>query len=183
MVCSTLARRLLVVLFLIATFWSGVAQAALSPEIQQGVDWLQAQVQADGSLAGEPGSIAIPLQGRMETLATFKLLSSIPSSLVTAVVENAENNTEYKACQIISQSLAGLSTAMQLDGLISTQNEDGGFGGAPGFASNSLDTAWAMLALSAANSSNSTAISAATGYLQASQDVIGGYSVMGTDSP
>lgn len=182
MVCSTLARRLVVALFLIATIWSGAAQAALSPEIQKGLDWLQAQVQADGSLAGEPGSIATPLQGRMEALATFKLLSSTPPSLVAAVAADTENNTEYKARQIISQSLAGLSAAMQLEDLVSGQNDDGGFGGAPGFASNSLDTAWAMLALNAANSSNSAAISAATGYLLASQDAIGGYSVMGNGS-
>lgn len=43
-------------------FVGAPAQAAPSPEIQKGLDWLQAQVQADGSLAGESASLATSMQ-------------------------------------------------------------------------------------------------------------------------
>lgn len=163
-------------------FASATAQAAPSPEIQKGLDWLQAQVQADGSLAGESASLATSMQGRTETLASLKLLASIPAPLVNAIAANTEDNTEYLARQIISLSQAGVNATAQIANLLSRQNDDGGFGGAPGFASSPLDTAWAMLSLNAANSNSSPAMSAAAGYLLATQDVAGGYSVTGNGS-
>ncbi|MFZ3173260.1 MAG: carboxypeptidase regulatory-like domain-containing protein [Thiobacillus sp.] len=177
--CRRVATRLFVFLLVFA---SALAQAAPSPEIQKGLDWLQAQVQADGSLAGESASLATPMQGRTETLASLKLLATIPAPLVNAIAGDTEDNTEYLARQAISLSFAGQNTDTSITTLLARQNADGGFGGALGYESNPLDTAWAMLALNAANSNNSPAILAITNYLLASQDAGGGYSVSGNSS-
>lgn len=122
------------------------ASAASSPETQ-GLAWLQSQVQADGSLAGESGAIATPLQSRVETLATLKLLGTFPSSLAGLISAETEDNTEYLARRAIALNLAGQNTDALLATLSARQNPDGGFGGDTGFASNPLDTAWALMAL------------------------------------
>lgn len=126
---------------------SGQANAAPAPDIAKGLAWLQSQLQADGSLAGEAGAIATPLQCRAESLATFKLLSSVPSSLVGAITAETEDNTEYLARRAIALSLAGQNADTVLAALVALRNADGGFGGDAGHASNPLDTAWALLAL------------------------------------
>lgn len=155
------------------------ARAQTAPEVARGLQWLSGQILQDGTLLNEPQSIATPLQNRSETASALKLLASAPSSLTDRIAAETENNTEYVARQIIGLSLAGRNAAALLDELGSRQNGDGGFGGAAGFASNPLDTAWALLGLNAANSNNADAISAAVSYLLASQDTSGGHAVTG----
>lgn len=125
----------------------GPAQAALSPEVQKGLDWLQSQVRADGSLASEAASIATPLQSRSEVLATLKLLATVPATLADGVAADNEDNAEYLARRIISLNLAGMDAAPAIAVLIAKQNLNGGFGGATGHESNPLNTAWALMAL------------------------------------
>ncbi len=126
---------------------SAPARAALSPELQKGMDWLQAQVRADGGLAGESASIATPLQARAEALTTFKLLGTIPTTLAGSIAANTDDNSEYLARQLISSSLAGQTIDGGVVALLARQNADGGFGGDAGSASNPLDTAWVLFAL------------------------------------
>lgn len=154
-------------------FAGAPAQAAPSPEVQKGLAWLQSQVQADGSLAGESTSLATPMQGRTETLVSLKLLASIPAPLVGAIAAITEDNTEYLARQAISLSLAGQNADAGINVLAARQNADGGFGGALGHESNPLDTAWALLAFKTANAA--TPVPGTLNYLQSVQDVDGSF--------
>lgn len=130
-----------------AGFSQQVAAASQSPEIQKGVAWLQAQVQADGSLAGEGASIALPIQCRSETALTLAQLAAVPPQLVAAIVGDDDGTTESLARQAIASSVGGITSAVYHEELLRLQNTDGGFGGAIGYRSNSLDTALALSAL------------------------------------
>jgi hypothetical protein len=164
--------RAVEVFFLVVLFNCSPAQAALSPEVQKGLNWLQSQVQADGSLAGEAASLATPLQSRNETLATLKQLATVPASLADVIAADSEDNTEYLARRAIALSMAGRDAALTIASLTAQQNADGGFGGAGGHESNPLDTAWALLALRA---SNTSVAAGALSYLQSAQDVDGSF--------
>lgn len=152
-----------------------IAQEATA--VSRALNWLQTQVQADGSLAGEAASIAAPLQARSEAHATLKALASSPLSLQTRIGAAPEELTEFVARQLITGAAAPAATGLQAE-LASRQNPDGGFGGAAGYASNALDTAWVLLAHQAVRSSNAALISSATAYLLAVQDAGGGYGMI-----
>jgi hypothetical protein len=143
--------------------------------------WLTAQFQTDGSY-GQPGDVATSIQATAETLRTLQVLdptgggaSPAPLTFLAASTEWA--NTEYLARAVIASAEAGLSTAGLLPSLEANQNPDGGFGGAPGFASNVLDTAFAAEAMAKAHSNNFTAVSQAIGYLLHHQNLDGSYSL------
>ncbi|MTW09193.1 hypothetical protein GM658_01135 [Pseudoduganella eburnea] len=131
----------------------------------------------DGSLQSEAASGALPLQVRSETARTLKQLASTPAALADAIAADTEDNTEYMACQAVSQVQAGRSAASLLAALGARQNSDGGFGGAPGFASNALDTAWTMLAFSAGAYADGAARGRAAAYLVSQQDANGSFGV------
>ena len=72
-------------------------------------------------------------------------------------------------------------TAREVKWLLSEQNTDGGWGWAPGLASDTNDTAAAMQALAAAGQSvNSPAVTAAVTYLRSRQLKDGGFAYSGT---
>jgi len=171
MLCAWRGWLLLSLILFAAT----AAQAASSPEIQKGLAWLQSQVQADGSLAGESASLATPTQGRTETLTSLKLLATLPTPLVDAILANTADNTEYLARRIISSNLAGQNADADVTTLLARQNADGGFSCDSGFDSNPLDTAWALLALKALNVS--APVSGALNYLQSAQSIDGSFRI------
>ncbi len=162
------------VLMLSAMLLSGISFAAtFSPAVQRSLSWLQSQVQADGSMANESSSVATPLQNRAETLHSLALLANAPAALNTSVGADTENNTEFVARRMISLAAAGQDVGPLVGIITGRQNADGGFGGADGFDSAPLDTAWALLALQAAGQTGP--VPAAIGYLQSVQQSDGSY--------
>ena len=158
------------------------AQGVPSSNVIQGLNWLQTQVQANGSLTDESTSIATPLQNRTEALFSLKLLATVPLSLANAIATDIEGNTEYLSRRSISLSIMGQSADAIVALIEASQNADGGFGGMPGYESDPLDTAWALNALNSTNNKNPTVILAAVNYLLASQNANGGYSVKDNNS-
>ncbi len=155
--------------------WAATAQPqALSPEVSRGLSWLQNQVQLDGTLANEGTSIATALQNRAEVAQTFKTLSALPANLTDVIASETEDNTEYLARRIVSLTLAGRDASALVTVLSARQNPDGGFGGGPGYDSNALDTAWALIAFKSANAI--APLSPALGYLASAQASDGSYS-------
>lgn len=171
---KSIIRCFFAFLFLFS-FGLPAAWAAPSAEVSKGLVWLQGQVQADGALANEGTSIAAPHQSRAEAALSFKQLSTIPSPLADALAANADDSTEFLSRKIIALGLAGRDVSVLVGQLASRQNEDGGFGGAYGFQSNPLDTAFALLALNGRVSAAS--IPKALTYLQTAQNVDGSYQV------
>ncbi|KAF0813729.1 Chitinase ChiA [Andreprevotia sp. IGB-42] len=146
---------------------SGLAVAlTLSPAVQKGLTWLQAQVKTDGSLQNEADSVATPLQSRAETLRTLQLLASAaPSALLQSVAGETDSNTEYLARQVLALGGSGQDVSARLALLAGRQNTDGGYGAAEGHPSNALDSAWALAALSSVSQGQSAAASAVRLYL------------------
>src|SRR5258706_14567106 len=155
--------------------WTATAHAqSLSPEISRGLAWLQSQVQADGSLASEASSVATALQDRSETAQALAALAALPSNLADAIASEPDGNTEYLARQPISLVAPGRDPSAQINLLLLRRNSDRGFGGGPGFESNPLDTAWAVLALTRAGQGTGTPAQDARAYLMASLQSAGG---------
>ena len=118
-----------------------------------GVSWLQAQVQANGSLAQEGTSIAWPVQSRTETATTLKALAgSVPPQLLDAIELASDSTVEVLSRKALAKQLSSAVSTAHLDALVLHQNPDGGFGAAKGYASNAQDTAWALSALTASAS-------------------------------
>ncbi len=153
------------------------ALADSSPQLNLGLKWLGAQVQPDGALSNEQQSIATPMQARGEAARTLKLLAQTPPALLDVIVADTDSNTEYLARQIVALSAAGRDANAQLVTLIARQNDDGGVGGAPGYASNPLDTAFALAALRAAGRSDS-AVEKAEAYLLTEQGDDGAFATV-----
>lgn len=172
-----LSRSLVVVALIFVTFISHDVQSQTAPSVANGLKWLNAQVQSNGSLAGESISIATPMQVRGEVAQTLQLLSITPVTLSALIASEQDANTEYLARKIISQALIQADTSALSTELIARANPDGGFGGARGYASTPLDTALSLVALKVAGRTDTVA--AAIGYLQSSQKVDGSFQING----
>ncbi|HEY6241151.1 MAG TPA: carboxypeptidase regulatory-like domain-containing protein, partial [Burkholderiales bacterium] len=146
----------------------------LSPEISRGLTWLQGQVQADGTLANEASSVATALQDRSETAQALAALAILPSNLADAIASEPDSSTEYLARQVVALIAAGRGASAQINLILTRRNGDRGFGGGPGFESNPLDTAWAVLALARAGQGAGTPANDARAYLMASLQSDGG---------
>lgn len=121
------------------------ASFALEPAMQNGLSWLQVQVQPDGSLASESNSVATPFQARTETAFALRDLATVPTRLTDAIQAEVVTNNEYAARQLLVLEGA-VDGSELLDQLLARQNPDGGFGGTNPYKSNPLDTAYALMA-------------------------------------
>lgn len=170
-------RNLLVgVLFLLTLLVHG-AYAQTTGPIVNGLKWLNAQILSDGKLSSETQSIATPLQARTEVAQTLQLLANTPSNLLTSISSESDANTEYLARKITALATAKADTNALVTQMLTRINADGGFGGAPGYASNALDTSLALIALKLAGRTDGVA--AAIAYLQSVQGTDGSFQLNG----
>ena len=153
------------------------ASFALDAALQNGLTWLQSQVQTDGSLTSESSSIATPFQARTETAYALRRLDSVPVALADAIQAEIVTNNEYTSRQLLV--LEGtLNGSDLLDELISRQNPDGGFGGTSLYQSNPLDTSYALTAakvLAGKGYDVSTIASRGLAYLASAQSTDGSW--------
>jgi len=166
-------RLVLAIALVLPSIRSADAQG-LSPEISRGLNWLQSQVQADGTLANEAASLATALQGRSESAQALALLATVPPGLADAIAAEPDANTEYLARQALALITAGRDASAQISQLLVRSNADRGFGGGVGFESNPLDTAWTVLALARAGQGAGSVARDARTYLMASLQADGG---------
>lgn len=157
-----------------------LSAAAANPlEVDRGLAWLAQQVQPNGTLSGESASAATVFQARVESLTTLRQLSSAPPSLADLVAQEPALAVEILGRKAGSLAALGRDVSAATAALLARQNADGGFGGAQGYQSNPLDTAFALLALKAAGSTQSAAIGGAVAYLQSSQAPNGSFAIAG----
>ncbi len=159
---------------------SAPARAQDTP-LSRGLGWLQAQVQPDGTLGGEAGSIATPLQARSETLYTLKLLGAPAASqapLRQALSAEQDLSTEYMARRAWALGYGGVAQPALVEELQKRQNADGGYGGDGGYASNPTDTAWMLLAQRAGGAQpDAAAVTRALAFLDANHLDDGSFAV------
>jgi sugar lactone lactonase YvrE len=158
-----------------------VAQAQTSPEVTRGLTWLKSQIQIDGTLNPALASIATAEQGRAETLQTLTLLGATSNALAAKVAAAGDTGTEYLARRAIALSLANQPQPTLIADLLARMNADGGVGAHSFYTSNPLDTAFLLLALKAANSTDTTSINKALGYLTQSKNTAGAWGVQEQD--
>ena len=149
----------------IVAFMSPASAQSLPPEIGNGVAWLNAQIQPDGSLAGEAGSIALPLQSESETVHALARMGNVPSAVVARLAADESALSEWRARKATSLAIAGQGASAPLAALVSSRNPDGGFGARSAYASNPLDTAYALQAMAIAGSNDTQVAATAFSYL------------------
>lgn len=183
--CSLrLVFKQLLAVCLLLLFSAAHAQTPPTQEVGKGLQWLASQVQPNGQLLDESGSVASTFQVRSEVVQTLQLLAApAPVQLIDTLAAVPDKNTEYLARQIVNVSLTGAVPANEISSLRTRQNSDGGFGAAAGFESHALDTSWALLALKIANvNASDPAVAAAADYLRVSQRPNGAFSLSGNSS-
>lgn len=146
-------------------------------DISSGRAWLAAQSQPNGRYA-TTRDLATPVQASAEALRTFQTLgeTTLPGILAARAYLAAEpfHTTEYLARKILMQAEAGASVTTLVTALRTHQNADGGFGDLPGYASTTLDTAFALEALAAAGDRSAATTGAAVSFLRQRQAASGG---------
>lgn len=143
-------RRLASEAFLASLVVIGTPVLAQSDLAQsRGLDWLQLQVAADGSLVSEGGSVATAVQARAEVIQTLiEAGRSAPPALLTSLQALPATDAEPGARKAVALRAAGPDiTALQAQ-LIALQGSDGGVATHAHSGPTLLDTAWALRALS-----------------------------------
>ncbi len=155
--------------FLCAIFVVAAQQSGHTTEVQKGFAWLRAQVQADGTVAGEAASQALPVQVRTETMHTLALLDSRPAELANLIGSQPQKHTELQARKALALRLANRDAQQVIADLGLQQNADGGFGSRREYGSNALDTSYALIALAATPDADVTRVANALTYLRTSR--------------
>ncbi len=173
--------RIFVRLLAAAAFaFSGVASAqSQPPEIERGVAWLDAQVQLDGSLAGESGSMAVPLQARSEAVLALSQLSHVPAPLVASVAADEEALTEFTARRVMALSAATQGASSAIAQLAALRNADGSYGARTGFSGDALDCAFALQAMASTASPDSQSAATTIAWLASAKHADGGWGIDG----
>ncbi len=152
-----------------------------SASLVDGVSWLRGRQAADGSWTDTPAT-----QVR-DTVVALTTLMSIDAGFPPVNRDRALNflrahpgaNTDFLArLGNVLQKVGGDGAAARAS-LLAIENADGGWGAGPGYGSDAMDTALAILALTAAPAPSATeaaAASRAAGFLVAGQNADGGWS-------
>lgn len=169
--------RLASALIVIAAAFLASPLARAGSAIDAGISWLTQQVQTDGSYSTAQ-DVATPVQATAETVRTLRQLSPSTSTAAAEAFLAADpyHGTEYLARKIIAGAQAGTSVAALVTELTTHQNSDGGFGELTGYASDPLDTGFAIEALDAAGNADPTVVGHALTYLTSHQNADGGFS-------
>jgi len=144
----------------------------------QGLLWLDASLNPDGSYALD-SDISTPEQSTDEVINVINLLStnSDINPPITYINENTYNNSEYLSRKIIANQVTGNTVNLLVNELVLMQNYDGGFGELTGYDSTSLDTSFALKALSKVGFTDTDVIESAISYLIRKQLTDGGFPV------
>ena len=143
----------------------------------EGVNWLDAQVQTDGSIANAD-DIATAYQSTAEVLRAYAALGITGSVAIGArqfIADEAFQNTEYLARRLLDDSDAGNTDTLLFNELLGRQNVNGGWGDFQGYDSTVLDTAFALEVLGHAGFIGEE-VGYALYYLSSKQNADGGWS-------
>jgi subtilase family serine protease/flagellar hook assembly protein FlgD len=148
----------------------------LPPNIDDGVKWLVAQQQSDGSWT----DFALTTErDTAEAVATLQWLSAGQQPVEAGLQwlgSNASANTDFLARRIEAAAQAGEDAGILVQELLSRRNPDGGWGSGRSFISSPTDTALALKALARVGYGDQQVVGQAIAYLQASRNQDGGWS-------
>lgn len=169
---GVLRQSLLAVGLGLFTSW-GIAAPA---DIERGLAWLQAQVQADGTLVASGLSVGVLEQAHCETASTLLQLSNQAAAAQAFIARAGAGAAPQMATQI-----QACAARLGADGLASFLQERrvpaAGYAAYPGIAvSSSLDTGWAVSQLASLAAADRSAV---LSWLQSQQGADGSFQVAG----
>jgi len=170
-------KERLLYIFAVLSLVAGLS-ALPAKALADGVSWLQAQANLDGSISSST-DLASPDQATAESLRSFYVLnqSTLPEVQAALRFLNSTvfHNTESLAQRIIVNNAGGMDVSVLLAELRNMQNRDGGFGELAGYDSTVLDTVHALQAFAEIGDMSSENVSRAIGYLLDRQKSDGGW--------
>lgn len=172
-----------VALGLLALHGADAQATPLTAPMQSGLNWLNAQVNADGSIVAENRAMAVAGQTRAETARTLQALGApVPPALLAALQPADRDPVEILARKALALADAGQDAAMALERLKGLQNPDGGYGAQAGYASNPIDTAFAAQAMATSGAAYQASAAAALGWISTQSNSPGAFGIHGEDA-
>lgn len=157
-------------------------------DVASALAWLRDRQTAEGFWEDRPGTRLRDTQLALEALLRLDPTFAGAEQAVAWLLSQAETSTDYLARLAVALTVAftgsdGASTIPSVQGearalrdrIAGRQNGDGGWGVAPGFDSDPLDTALAVLALASHPETDAGTMTAARDFLLATQDASGGW--------
>jgi prenyltransferase beta subunit len=135
---------------LLSFLGSTLIVSAQSPALANGLNYLQATQNAEGSW-GAPPTPATPLHTTSTVLETLKILVAAPTHVADGeawLAVQSVNTTRYAAWKVLALAGTSRDITAEVAWLMAVQNGDGGWGGAAEFTSDPFSTAVVLLALS-----------------------------------
>lgn len=158
-----------VVLFVLASAF------AYSPPIENGISWLSATQNPDGSWGNNADFTILDTSTVLDTFKYLNVSNSAYSNGVTWLSSQSPLTTDFLSRKVISLYMAGTNVSTDLSTLVNRRNLDGGWGGDADSTSMINDTALALQAIKAVNYSDQTIIESAINYLLSTQNTDGGW--------
>ncbi len=161
---------------------AGFAPGALATSLEDGVAWLEANQDASGlwNATGET-----PFRDTAFVTEILARFGTLPAVLAAgeAVLDGTEvQSVDFRARRVLALASGSLLDADEVTALAADQNEDGGWGYAPGYASNALDTGLALRALKTAGYTGAALYIAGAGFLTGTQNGDGGWGLVDADA-
>ncbi len=147
----------------------------LNASYNAGVDWLKENQELDGSWLDSNASRV------RDTAAVLLAIEDIATASSNHQLGAAWlGGINPVSSDFLARKVSSLAGGNSLNELLARQNDDGGWGSAPGYASSTIDTALALQALAAAGYEDGVEVTDAIDYLLAAQTVDGGWALQGT---
>lgn len=168
-------RFLVIAVLAVLGIASSDVDADTQAQIASGAAWLAASQNANGSWGTGTETV---FRDTTTVLVTLKQISQQPAAFNSGfsyVKSTLVNSVDYISRKVELLALAGENVSPGVALLFTYQNANEGWGIAPGFDSDVLDTVLALEALTVAGQGGSTAAGLAVGFLMSRQQAGGGW--------
>ena len=168
-------KRSYIASLLLAFISIPLSSLAQTPAVTNGLNWLGSTQTIDGNWPGVATEEYVATATATDALFLLNPASSDYSQGLQWLEDRPESPTDLLARRIIALTRAGHTTTSEVAQLIALRDSSGGWGGENGYLYNLLDTAYALQALKAANTTDPTIINPALSYLTTAQNSDGGW--------
>ncbi len=147
---------------------------AQSPSITNGLNWLSANQQSDGSWGSIADTVLVDTSEVVIAKSNFGIDAGMQNAAAWLTAQDVTSVDEISR-KIISMSRMGVDTSSLVTSLISARTSEIGWGYKEGYSSTPFDTSLALQALKSANYPDLTVINPALAFLTTSQNLDGGW--------
>lgn len=141
----------------------------VTPHVNEGVNWLLAHQEPGGQWQDQSASAQRDTAAAVAALKGFTEASASVAQGQLWLGQARADNHDFLARKLMQMDSASLNEIEPM------QNADGGWGSAPGYQSNPVDTALILHALTIQGGADNSIVAAAMTYLQNTQAIDGGW--------